>query len=124
MSDTERSSPSGAENIFGKIVIPTIGIILALVRIGAYASPAESEPLQTPMYLAQDKGQRSPIFVDSSCSTQHLIKALKEAGLNEKYKTIVGGGASTQNWADKIGADAYAEDANDGVKKINVLLGH
>ena len=79
MSDTERISPSGAENIFGKIVIPTIGIVLALVRIGVCASPAESEPLQTPMYLAQDKGQRTPIFVDSSCSTQHLIKALKEA---------------------------------------------
>ena len=30
----------------------------------------------------------------------------------------------TQRWADQIGADAYAEDASDGVKKIDALLGH
>jgi len=29
----------------------------------------------------------------------------------------------TQRWAEQIGADAYAEDASDGVKKIDVLLG-
>jgi len=28
-----------------------------------------------------------------------------------------------QRWADQIGADAYAEDAADGVKKIDALLG-
>ena len=52
-----------------------------------------------------------------------MLAALEQAGLREKYKVIVGGGASTQRWADKIGADAYAEDANDGVRKIDALLG-
>jgi trimethylamine corrinoid protein len=54
---------------------------------------------------------------------KRIIEALDKQGLKGKYKTIVGGGASTQNWADQIGADAYAEDANDGVRKINELLG-
>ena len=53
-----------------------------------------------------------------------VIEALKAAGLRDKYKVIVGGGACTQQWADKIGADAYAEDANDGVRKINELMGN
>jgi methanogenic corrinoid protein MtbC1 len=53
-----------------------------------------------------------------------ILEAMKQAGVRDKYKVIVGGGASTQNWADKIGADAYAEDANDGVKKINELTGN
>jgi len=53
-----------------------------------------------------------------------VLDAMKAAGVRDKYKVIVGGGASTQNWADKIGADAYAEDANDGVKKINELTGN
>ena len=53
-----------------------------------------------------------------------VIEALKTAGLRDKYKVIVGGGACTQQWADKIGADAYAEDANDGVRKINELMGN
>jgi len=53
-----------------------------------------------------------------------VLEAMNKAGIRGKYKVIVGGGASTQNWADKIGADAYAEDANDGVKKINELTGN
>jgi len=36
---------------------------------------------------------------------------------------VVGGAPCTQRWADQIGADAYAEDASDGVKKIDALLG-
>jgi len=50
-----------------------------------------------------------------------VIKRIKEEGL--PYKTVVGGAPCTQRWADQIGADAYAEDANDGVKKIGELLG-
>ena len=46
---------------------------------------------------------------------------MRDEGL--PYKVVVGGGACTQQWADQIGADAYAEDANDGVKKIDALLG-
>jgi trimethylamine corrinoid protein len=51
-----------------------------------------------------------------------VLDAMKKAGVRDKYKVIVGGGASTQQWADKIGADAYAEDANDGVRKVGELM--
>jgi len=53
-----------------------------------------------------------------------VIEALKAAGVRDKYKVIVGGGACTEQWATKIEADAYAEDANDGVRKINQLTGN
>jgi trimethylamine corrinoid protein len=49
-----------------------------------------------------------------------VIKTVKEQGL--PFKTVVGGAPCTQRWADQIGADAYAEDANDGVKKMDALL--
>jgi trimethylamine corrinoid protein len=54
---------------------------------------------------------------------KELEHQLKKAGLREKYKTIVGGAPVTQRWADRIGADAYAHNAQDGVKKVNQLLG-
>jgi trimethylamine corrinoid protein len=54
---------------------------------------------------------------------KELEQQLKKAGLREKYKTIVGGAPVTQRWADRIGADAYAHNAQDGVKKVNRLLG-
>jgi trimethylamine corrinoid protein len=52
-----------------------------------------------------------------------LEEALKKAGLKGRYKTIVGGAPVTQRWADRIGADAYAQDAAEGVKKAKQLLG-
>jgi len=42
---------------------------------------------------------------------QKIIEALAEAGLRDKVKVMVGGAPVTQAWADKIGADGYAEDA-------------
>jgi trimethylamine corrinoid protein len=54
---------------------------------------------------------------------KELEQQLKKAGLREKYKTIVGGAPVTQRWADRIGSDAYAHNAQDGVKKVNQLLG-
>jgi trimethylamine corrinoid protein len=53
---------------------------------------------------------------------RQIEEDLKKAGIRDKYKTIVGGAPVTQRWADKIGADAYAQDATDGVRKINELL--
>ena len=54
---------------------------------------------------------------------KELIETLKKRGLRDKYKTVVGGAPVTQRWADRIGADAYAVDAGDGVRKIKELLG-
>jgi corrinoid protein of di/trimethylamine methyltransferase len=53
---------------------------------------------------------------------KELEEELKKSGLKAKYKTIVGGAPVTQRWAARIGADAYAQDASDGVKKVKQLL--
>ncbi|MDK2880362.1 MAG: trimethylamine corrinoid protein [Clostridia bacterium] len=52
-----------------------------------------------------------------------LVDYLKKEGLRDKYKVIIGGGPTTQNWADEIGADGWAETANDAVALCNRLLG-
>jgi len=51
-----------------------------------------------------------------------IIDLLVEMGLREKVKVIVGGAPLSEEWALKIGADAYAADAIAGVKKIKALL--
>lgn len=51
-----------------------------------------------------------------------LEDALKSKGLRDRFKTIVGGAPVTPRWATRIGADAYAEDAQDGVRKVEQLL--
>ncbi len=54
---------------------------------------------------------------------QKIIEALVEAGLRDKVKVIVGGAPVTQAWADKIGADGYAEDAIAAVAVAKKLVG-
>jgi len=51
-----------------------------------------------------------------------LEEKLREAGIRDNFKTMIGGAATTQEWADKIGCDCYAEDANDTVLKAKELI--
>jgi len=52
-----------------------------------------------------------------------LVEGLKEAGLRDKVKVIVGGAPVNQAWAERIGADAYAENAATAVTKVKELTG-
>ena len=54
---------------------------------------------------------------------QKIVEALVEAGLRDKIKVMVGGAPVTQAWADKIGADGYAEDAIGAVSVAKKLVG-
>jgi trimethylamine corrinoid protein len=64
----------------------------------------------------------STLLTTTMVLQKELEEELKSAGLRQKYKTIIGGAPVTQRWADRIGADAYAHDASDGVKKLKELL--
>ncbi|MGC1122273.1 MAG: corrinoid protein [Candidatus Methanofastidiosia archaeon] len=52
-----------------------------------------------------------------------IIKAIQKKGLRTQVKVMVGGAPVTQEFADKIGADAFGEDARDAVEKAKLLLG-
>lgn len=52
-----------------------------------------------------------------------IIDALKEAGLRDQVKVIVGGAPVTQSWAEKIGADGFASDAIAAVTLAKELVG-
>jgi corrinoid protein of di/trimethylamine methyltransferase len=52
-----------------------------------------------------------------------VIDALKEAGLRDKVKIMVGGGAISQDFADSIGADGYGATAPGAVDLAKSLLG-
>ncbi len=52
-----------------------------------------------------------------------VILALKNQGLREDVKVIVGGGAVTASYAEEIEADGYGQNAELGVRMTRVLLG-
>jgi len=55
-------------------------------------------------------------------SMHDTIDALKEAGLRDQVKVIVGGAALSPDLAEAMGADAYAHDAITGVKMIKKII--
>ena len=63
----------------------------------------------------------SALLTTTMTHQRELEEALKQAGLRERFKTMVGGAPVTPRWAARIGADAYAEDAQDGVVKVKEL---
>ena len=64
----------------------------------------------------------SALLTTTMGQQKNLEQALKSAGMRDRFKTMVGGAPVTGRWAARIGADAYAEDAQDGVVKVKELL--
>ncbi len=53
----------------------------------------------------------SALLTTTMSEQQRIIEALDEAGLRDQIKVMVGGAPVSQSWADRIGADGYAENA-------------
>jgi corrinoid protein of di/trimethylamine methyltransferase len=53
----------------------------------------------------------SALLTTTMVVQREIIAALKQAGLRERVKVMVGGAPVTRSWAEEIGADGYAEDA-------------
>lgn len=51
-----------------------------------------------------------------------VIEMLKEEGIRDSYKVIIGGGPISQAFANKIGADGYSDNAAGAVRLANSLL--
>jgi 5-methyltetrahydrofolate--homocysteine methyltransferase len=64
----------------------------------------------------------SSLLTTSMNSMRDTIKALKEAGLRDKVKVMVGGAPVTEEFAESIEADCYAKDAAIAVDKARALL--
>lgn len=64
----------------------------------------------------------SALLTTTMLGMEEVIKALDKEGLREKTKVIIGGGPVSARFAEQIGADAYAFDAVEGVRKIKELV--
>ncbi len=64
----------------------------------------------------------STLMTPTLAGMKDVETMLKEANLKGKIKTIIGGGASSQEFASRIGADAWAADAVEAIKVIENLM--
>jgi trimethylamine corrinoid protein len=121
----------------GKVILGTIegdihdiGKRIVATMLKVYGFEVTDLGRDVPVDIFVDKAKEldadivgSSALMTTTMGGQKILEgALREAGVRDKVKTMVGGAATTQEWADKIGADCYAEDANETVLKSKELI--
>jgi len=84
------------------------------VPIGLFAEKARD--------LQADLVGVSALLTTTMQGQKSVVEALDRHGLRPKVKVIVGGAPVTRDWADKIGADGYGQDAMAAVAVAKSLL--
>jgi corrinoid protein of di/trimethylamine methyltransferase len=120
-----------------KVVIATVkgdvhdigkAIVVSLMRANGFTVYDLGRDVETDKIIEEAEKVDADIIGTSALLTttmprqKEIEEALKSAGLRDRIKTVVGGAPVTPRWAARIGADAYAEDAQDGVLKVKELL--
>jgi methanogenic corrinoid protein MtbC1 len=54
---------------------------------------------------------------------KEIIEILKDRGIRDRFKVVIGGAPTSRMWADQIGADLYCPDAKSAPDLIAGLLG-
>jgi len=64
----------------------------------------------------------SALLTTTMVNMQSTISAMKEAGVREQVKIIIGGAPVTEDYARQIGADAFASDASSAARAVRQLI--
>lgn len=121
----------------GKVVLGTVegdihdigkNIVKLLLEIAGFEviDLGRSAPLQSFVDTVKDQGAdivaMSALMSTSMLGMPEVIEMLKNAGLRDKVKVMVGGAPITKQYADQIGADGYAENAPGAIKVAEDLM--
>jgi trimethylamine corrinoid protein len=91
-----------------------------VIDLGKDVSPEE--------FVNKAKESGADVIAVSSLMTttmpyqRNVIEELDYQGVRDKFKVIVGGGPVTAEWAEKIGADGYSENASGAVEAVKRLV--
>jgi 5-methyltetrahydrofolate--homocysteine methyltransferase len=91
-----------------------------VVDLGVDVSPAqfvEAVKTHEPDFVAL-----SALLTTTMITMEETIKALKEAGLRDQVKVLVGGAPVNQKFTDEIGADGYGENVGEAMNIIKELM--
>ena len=127
---------TGAAGALGKVVIGTVAGDLHDIGKNLVAMMIESAgfevidlgvdvPVEKFVEAGEAEGVKivacSALLTTTMPALEATVVALKAAG--KSYKIMVGGAPINQEFADKVGADAYTPDAASAAKKAKELVG-
>ena len=91
-----------------------------MIDLGNDVSP------ETFVAKAQEHGAKvigmSALLTTTMPGMAEVVELLKAKGLSENIRTVLGGAPVSQEYADEIGADAYAFDGVSAVDRVSDLM--
>ncbi|MHB1344817.1 MAG: cobalamin B12-binding domain-containing protein [Thermoleophilia bacterium] len=64
----------------------------------------------------------SSLMTTTMPGATEVVTLLKDKGVRDRFKVVVGGAPTSQEWADKIGADGWAEESGGAIDVIKELI--
>ncbi|KNZ69761.1 cobalamin B12-binding domain-containing protein [Thermincola ferriacetica] len=128
---------SAEDEAAGKIVIGTVAgdihdigknIVAALLTAAGFKVYDLGIDQKPENFLAKAEEVGAHIIAATALLTttmnaqRELIEYLEAQNVRDKYKVIVGGGPTSQAWADEIKADGWAETGDEAVELCKKLL--
>ena len=122
----------------GKILIGTVqgdihdigkNIVIALLKVNGFEVIDLGRDIPSTDFIDKAIDNNVKIIAISGLLTTGLpmmrdvIQMMVEDGVRERFKVLIGGGPTSQEYADKIGADGYGKTAYDAVTLSNRLMG-
>lgn len=114
---------SGDIHTIGKSMVGVLLVAAGFRVIDVGADVATNKFVDTVKENDADILALSALLTTTAPEQGKVIEALKEAGLRDKVKIMVGGGAISQGFADSVGADGYGATAPGAVALAKSLLG-
>lgn len=134
----EPAIPKGEERAKKVVVIATVeadmhsvgkNIVGMMLRAAGFQVHDLGVDAKSSTIISKAKEVKADIIALSSLLTttmpyqREVIDDLKAEHLRERFLVMIGGGAVTQEWAERIGADGYGRDAIEAVKVARQLVG-
>lgn len=129
--------PETSQQKKGKVVIGTVHgdvhdigkfLVISLLQVNGFEIHDLGHDVEMQKFIDKALEVDADIIGTSALLTTTMIEQkkleeeLKKKDLKKRFKTMVGGAPVTQRWSDRIGADAFGEDANDAVEKALHLM--
>lgn len=121
----------------GRVVIGTVkgdlhdigkGLVASMLEGGGFEVVDLGVDVPPDRFIAeaQEKGANliavSALLTTTMTGMKAVVDAVKEAGLHDRCKVIIGGAPVTQQYAESIGADGYSSNANGAVTLARQLV--
>jgi 5-methyltetrahydrofolate--homocysteine methyltransferase len=122
----------------GKVLIGTVkgdihdigkNIVIALLKVNGYDVVDLGRDVPGTEFIdkaVQSKAQivgMSALLTVSLPIMRDVIQMMVEEGVRDRFKVLIGGGPTSQEYADQIGADGYGANAYEAVRLCDRFLG-